>query len=291
MEEYTFSTALETALPMGIKVAAVPMDEHGLRPDALDDILSNWDEGPARKKPYLLYMVPTGQNPTGSTQPLARRKAIYEIAGRHDLYIVEDEPYYYLQLPPYTPPTPTPDHTPDHTSHLQRDELIPSYLSLDTSGRVLRLDSLSKVLAPGCRTGWITASEQVIDKFVRHNEISAQNPSGFSQVIVYTLLNHQWGHKGFLSWLVRMQEEYTWRRDVFVSACDKYLPGDVAWWVPARAGMFVRTYTSWIRCKVANVFSNGSRLTGRLIRCSRLAPGMPPFSRRYSLRPCRKRCS
>jgi len=86
-EEYTFVTAVETAAPMGVKVLGVPMDEQGLLPDVLDDLLKTWHplaHGGARK-PFLLYTVPTGQNPTGATQGEARRRAIYRVCQKHDI--------------------------------------------------------------------------------------------------------------------------------------------------------------------------------------------------------------
>jgi aromatic amino acid aminotransferase I len=84
-EEYTFVAAVETAAPLGVKTAAVPMDEDGMRADGLDDVLTSWDEkergGP---KPFLVYTVPTGQNPTGATQPAQRRRDVYAVAQKHD---------------------------------------------------------------------------------------------------------------------------------------------------------------------------------------------------------------
>lgn len=244
-EEYTFSTAVETAMPLGINIAGIKMDAHGLLATDLDHVLSNWDAtargGP---KPFLLYTVPTGQNPTGSTQPLSRRKAIYAVAEKHDLYILEDEPYYFLQMEPYVPntihtvPKPfTPQAIPPFLS-----SLIPSYLSLDTSGRVLRLDSFSKIIAPGSRTGWLTGSAQILERYMRHAEVSVQNPSGYSQIILYKLLEEAWGHQGFLQWLMYLRAEYTRRRDIIVSACEAHLPASVASWTPPAAGMF-----HWIR--------------------------------------------
>ncbi|KAK8087817.1 aromatic aminotransferase Aro8 [Apiospora hydei] len=61
--------------------------------------------------------------------------------------------------------------------------LIPSLLSMDTDGRVLRHDSFSKVVVPGSRVGWVTGSEQVIERYIRHAECCSQGPSGFSQAI------------------------------------------------------------------------------------------------------------
>ncbi|RAL66183.1 hypothetical protein DID88_005855 [Monilinia fructigena] len=100
-EEYTFASAVETAAPLGIKFLGVKMDAEGLLPEALDEILSNWDEkARGARKPFVLYTVPSGQNPTGATQGIKRRHAIYKVAQKHDLYILEDEPYYFLQMQP-----------------------------------------------------------------------------------------------------------------------------------------------------------------------------------------------
>ena len=73
---------------------------------------------------------------------LQRRKDIYRVCQKHNVIIIEDEPYYFLQMEPYHgKPTPVPDLS--NKDLLQ--SLIPSFMSLDTDGRVLRLDSLSKV--------------------------------------------------------------------------------------------------------------------------------------------------
>lgn len=239
VENYTFSSALETAIPLGINFLSIGMDDEGLIPEELDESLSTWDESERGvRKPFLLYMVPTGQNPTGATQSLQRRRAIYEVAKRQDLFIVEDEPYYYLQFPPFAS-SKTETKTQTQADQHQIPELIPSYLSIDTEGRVLRLDSMSKILAPGSRLGWVTASKQVIEKFIRQNESSSQHPSGFSQAIIYKLVNDQWGHFGFLQWLGKICFEYNMRRDIFARACEEFLPRDIVSWIPAQAGMFV----------------------------------------------------
>ncbi|KAI9376057.1 pyridoxal phosphate-dependent transferase [Aspergillus egyptiacus] len=245
MEEYTFSSAQETALPLGIKVAPIKMDKQGLLPDALDDILSNWDEAArGARKPRVLYTIPTGQNPTGATQSLERRKAIYEVAQKHDIYIIEDEPYYFLQMQPYmgaggeAVPPPA-----NHEEFLK--SLIPSYLSIDVDGRVLRLESFSKVLSPGSRTGWVVASEQIIERFLRISEVSAQHPSGISQLILFKLLDEHWGHDGYLDWLINLRMQYTTRRDILVQACEKHLPQEIASWIAPAAGMFHWIEIDW----------------------------------------------
>jgi aromatic amino acid aminotransferase I len=240
-EEYTFASAVETALPLGIRFVGVKVDDQGLLPESMDEILSNWDvQARGARKPRLLYTVPSGQNPTGATQGTARRQALYKVAQKHDIYIIEDEPYYFLQMQPYTGPD-APTVPPPANNEAFLKALIPTYLSMDVDGRVMRMDSFSKVIAPGTRVGWITASGQIVERFVRHNECSNQNPSGISQLVLYKMLDEGWGHGGYLQWLISLRLEYTRRRDVILAACEKYLPKELVSWNPPAAGMFVRS--------------------------------------------------
>ena len=237
-EEYTFSAFVETARPMGVRVCGIPIDSEGLLPDEMDQILSTWDVNVrGARKPHLLYTVPTGQNPTGATQSGERRRALYKVCQKHDVYILEDEPYYFLQMQPYTGPN-APDVPPpsSHSDFLKA--LVPSYLSMDTDGRVMRFDSFSKVISPGSRIGWVTASQQIVERYSKHADVSTQNPSGMSQLIMYKLLDEHWGHAGYLDWLIYIRLEYTKRRDTILSACAKYLPREVVSWKPPMAGMF-----------------------------------------------------
>ncbi|OAX82658.1 hypothetical protein ACJ72_02988 [Emergomyces africanus] len=244
-EEYTFSTALEAVRPLGIRAAAAKMDDQGLLPESLDELMSNWDEAArGARKPHLLYIIPSGQNPTGATHGVERRKEIYKVAQKHDLIIVEDEPYYFLQMQPYkgagTPPDPPPA---SHEEFLKT--LIASYLSIDVDGRVVRLESFSKVIAPGSRVGWVVGSEQIIERYSRHSEVSTQNPSGVAQIILFKLLDESWGHSGYLDWLINIRMEYTARRNIMLNACEKYLPKSVASWNPPAAGMFHWIKIDW----------------------------------------------
>lgn len=162
MEEYAYSSAISTCSPMGIKILGIEMDEQGMTATGLDQSLSNWDVfARGARKPRVIYLVPyfsfgrrglifsTGQNPTGASMYLQRRKDIYRVCQKHNLIIIEDEPYYFLQMDPYEgKPTVVPDLS--NTDLIK--SLIPSFMSLDVDGRVLRLDSLSKVPHPPLHT-------------------------------------------------------------------------------------------------------------------------------------------
>ncbi|KHN98506.1 Pyridoxal phosphate-dependent transferase, major domain protein [Metarhizium album ARSEF 1941] len=246
-EDFSFSTALETVIPLGIKVFGSPIDDEGLVPEAMDMLLTNWDaKERGARKPHLLYTVPSGQNPTGATQGAGRRKAIYCVCQKHDVFIIEDEPYYFLQMQPYTGRN-QPGVSPPSTVEEFVSSLIPTYVSMDIDGRVLRMDSVSKVLVPGSRLGWVVGSEQIIERYQRHAEVASQGPSGFSQIILYKLLDETWGHEGYLRWLMNLRMQYTKRRDALLAACEKHLPQEIVSWTPPAAGMFLWLHVDYAK--------------------------------------------
>ena len=235
-ERFTYPGTLMAARAQGLKTQAINMDEDGLVPEDLDVKLRCWDTLRGRK-PFVLYTIPSGQNPTGITQSTARKNAIYRVAERHDLLIIEDDPYFFLRL---NKASIAPDVSPRVSSfdHFQKS-LPTSYLSLDTSGRVIRAESTSKILAPGLRCGWLTASRQVVDIFANFAEVGPSSPSGPSQVMLYKLLVEDWGQEGFAAWLNYLSGEYAARRDVMIAACDEHLPKEICTWTRPSHGIFL----------------------------------------------------
>lgn len=121
-----------------------------------------------------------GQNPTAGTLSVQRRKDIYEVCVKFDVVIIEDDPYWYLQYPSANQSsrveTITSDDSPPRKSsgYPFLDSLVPSYLSVDYQGRVVRLDTFSKTVAPGCRMGWITTQPALCERLLRITETSTQ---------------------------------------------------------------------------------------------------------------------
>ncbi|KAF2498737.1 PLP-dependent transferase [Lophium mytilinum] len=251
-EEYTYPGTIDATKSQGLKMLGVKMDAQGLIPDDLDLKLRAWDIA-SGKKPAVLYMIPTGHNPTGTTQSAERRKAIYRIAESHDLLIIEDDPYSFLQLETDAS-EPQADSSAQALVDRYMSQLPVSYLSLDASGRVIRLDSTSKVIAPGLRCGWMTACSQIVAKFLARTEVSTVSPSGVSQVMLYKLLDETWGHEGFLGWLRNLSAQYRQRRDILVEACVRYLPTSICSWVIPAEGMFL-----WVRVDLS--------------KCAMMSPG------------------
>ena len=238
-ESYSFSSCLAASQAQGIVTFPVPIDENGIIPEKLETILDNWT--PGARKPKILYTIPTGQNPTGSSLADDRKPKIYALAQKHDFLIVEDEPYYFLQMNKYTrdesvreaelnqPPLP-------HDQFLK--SLAKTFLSLDTDGRVIRMDSFSKVLAPGSRLGWITGSKKLLSAYLALHEMTIQAPSGFTQAMVSSLL-HRWGQDGYLDWLICLRKEYTIKRNNAIDYLHEFVPPSPAFKInPPIAGMF-----------------------------------------------------
>ncbi|CAL5871252.1 uncharacterized protein PFLUO_LOCUS5500 [Penicillium psychrofluorescens] len=240
-EEFTYMNAIQTARPRGINVVGVAMDGQGIRATGkggLEDVLKNWDFRRGRQ-PHLLYTIAVGQNPTGGTLSVERKKEVYAICQKYDVIIVEDEPYWNLQFPSayemstrYRGPSSEPSlYTQNYNAQGKSsgyaflDSLVPSYLSMDTEGRVVRLDTFSKTIAPGSRLGWMTAQPGIIERVTRITEVSTQQPSGFVQSLVAKVLmgppqdEHVsakkdalgWQMDGWVRWLEGLRNSYEGR--------------------------------------------------------------------------------
>ncbi|THU90949.1 PLP-dependent transferase [Dendrothele bispora CBS 962.96] len=217
VEEHTFPSAHSLWAPMGCKGVPVKMDKDGMIPEDLERIMDGWEQNhPEVKKPHLLYTVPVGQNPTGSTLTFERKKAIYETCVKHDIIICEDDPYYFLQLPRYVSPSErngindTPQGAVSDADLLKI--LVPPFVHIDYQGRVIRLETLSKTLGPGNRLGYFVCNAAFAERLVHATEVISQAPSGWSQAIIEELLV-TWRPEGYIRWLLGVRENYGIRRD------------------------------------------------------------------------------
>ncbi|KAL4814270.1 pyridoxal phosphate-dependent transferase [Aspergillus spinulosporus] len=223
VEEYTYPSAQALWIPLGVRAVPVSADAQGISAIMLRNVLANWDEkGRGARRPRVLYLVAVGSNPTGLTISAERRKEIYDVCVEFDIIIVEDDPYYFLQYPPYSPSASfsvTEFRPLDTLSFLK--SLTPSFLSLDTQSRVIRLESFSKTVFPGLRLGYFVANPLFAERLLRATEVETQDPAGLSQAFVLALLK-KWGIDGYLEWLQRLQVQYRLRRDWIVGAFHKH---------------------------------------------------------------------
>nr|XP_008248013.1 kynurenine/alpha-aminoadipate aminotransferase, mitochondrial isoform X1 [Oryctolagus cuniculus] len=225
LNEPIYAGTLQALQPLGCNMINVASDEYGIIPDSLREVLSRWEpedsKDPKKNTPKFLYTVPNGNNPAGNSLTSDRKKEIYELARKYDFLIIEDDPYYFLQF---------------------NKSRAPTFLSMDVDGRVIRADSLSKVLSSGLRVGFLTGPKPLIERVVLHTQVSSLHTSTFTQLMVSQLL-HQWGEEGFLAHTERVIHFYRNQRDAALAAADKWLSGLAEWHVPT-AGMFL-----WIKVK------------------------------------------
>lgn len=139
VESPTFPGSLRTIHSFGAQVEAVPMDDDGIRVDLVEETLVRLrDEG---KRAKLLYLIPTHQNPAGSTLPLARRERLLELAREHRVLLMEDDAYGELWF---------------------GEEPPPSLFSLSGGELAIKVATFSKLIATGLRLGWNLAPPALI---------------------------------------------------------------------------------------------------------------------------------
>ena len=223
LEDPSYPGAIGPLQAAGCALAGVPVDTEGMVPSELERTLSEWAEGP---KPRVLYLIPHGQNPSGSTMPMQRKEEIYAVAARHSLLIIEDDPYYALQY---------------------GDASNGSFASIDVDGRVLRLDSFSKVLGGGMRLGWASGPAPLIERLMLAQQVSTMQASTMSMTLAARLL-HSWGLDKYRAHVREVRDFYAERRSFMQKCAEKHLTGLASWSAPS-AGMFfceIATATRWL---------------------------------------------
>jgi len=129
IEDFTYSAFKMLAAMLGIRLIPCPTDEHGIIPDALAELCR-------RHTVAALFVQPTIHNPTCLTMPLDRRQQLVEVAGSHDIAIIEDDAYRFLHE---SPPARFADLAPSHTLHIA---------------------SLSKAFSPALKVSYLLVAEQ-----------------------------------------------------------------------------------------------------------------------------------
>jgi len=220
IEEPTYAGTLAAIRPLGGNILTVETDHQGMIPSALRAVLSKFQRHKVRPAgsttPKLLYTIPNGCNPTGGSLTLERKKEIYEIAREYDLLILEDDPYYFLQ---FSKPR------------------VPTYLSLDVDGRVLRFDSFSKIMSSGLRVGFLSGPQAFVQRVIYHQMVSAVHTPGLSQMMMSELFK-RWDIEGLEEHTDRVVEFYRKQKDVMIKSAEKWLTG-LAEWSEPKAGMFL----------------------------------------------------
>lgn len=210
VETPTYLGALQAFAPMEPAVEGVAADADGLSVDALETRLARGG------RPRFLYVLPNFQNPTGRTLDEARRQALVATARRHGLPLVEDDPYgdLWFEAPP---PAPLAARWPEGSVYL---------------------GSLSKVLAPGLRLGYVVAPPALFPKLLQAKQAADLHTPGFNQRVAARVLAD-----GFLErHLPQVRALYRAQRDAMLAALQTHLGALNVQWSRPGGGMFL-----WLR--------------------------------------------
>jgi DNA-binding transcriptional MocR family regulator len=194
----------------GARIVPVAGDADGIDPAALEEVI-------VRERPALLYLVPTFANPTGRTLPVERRAAVVDLAARHRMWVVEDDPYGELRY---------------------RGEPVPALAAQPgAEGRVLHLGSFSKIAFPGMRLGWLRAPAGLMPALTVAKQAADLHTSTIDQAAAAAWL----AGVDLDAHVRRLCLAYRERRDAMMAALPDAVPAGSEWSDPD-GGMF-----TWVR--------------------------------------------
>lgn len=206
VEEPTYLAAVQAFMLNGARMVGVPTDDDGILPDALEAAIQ-------QHAPKFLYLIPTFQNPSGRSMPLARREAVAEILRRYRLVLVEDDPYGALRF--------------------EGDAAPPIAALPGLARQTVLLNSMSKIVSPGLRVGWMRAEGPILRVLgIAKSAVTLQS-AALNQLAVA----HYLTHFDLDDHIRRVAESYRVRRDVMYDGLVAMLP-DAAHVTKPQGGMF-----------------------------------------------------
>jgi 2-aminoadipate transaminase len=211
VEAPTFLATIQCFRLYGADLVGAPIDADGVKVDELEKLI-------IEHKPKLIYLIPTFGNPSGAMLSLERRKRVLELAVQHKVLVVEDDPYgeLYFNAPP--PP-----------SMLALSDSIPG-----SRDWLAHCGSLSKVLSPGLRVGWLIAPPELLAKATMCKQFSDAHTSNLAQATAceYLKMNRMAGA------LARVRPAYAERAQALGANLKKVLGDGIEFSAP-QGGMFV----------------------------------------------------
>ena len=206
-ENPSFIGALNAFRSIGAVPVGVPLEDDGINLEMLEEVLKT------HPKAKFMYLIPTFQNPAGITTSLEKRKAVYALAQKYDIMILEDNPYGELRF---------------------AGENVPTYKSMDTDGRVMYCGSFSKILSAGMRVGFVCGNEAVVQKMVVAKQVEDVHTNQFFQMIV----------AGFMqecdmdAHVAKINALYKHKATLMIEALERYMPKEVKFTRP-EGGLFL----------------------------------------------------
>lgn len=210
VEAPTFLATIQCFRLYGANVIGAPIDANGVDVDRLEALI-------AEHKPKLVYLVPTFGNPGGAMLSLERRKRVLELAARTRTVVVEDDPYAELYFGDAPPP-----------SMLSLSAQVPG-----SREWLVHCGSLSKILSPGLRVGWMVAPPEMLARATMCKQFSDAHTSNLTQATAA----HYLGMNRLPTALATVRSTYAERAQVMAECLRKEL-GDAISFSAPQGGMF-----------------------------------------------------
>ncbi|MBE6799218.1 MAG: PLP-dependent aminotransferase family protein [Ruminococcaceae bacterium] len=206
-ENPSFIGSLNAFRSFGLNLVGVDMDDDGMNIEKLEAALK------ANPNAKFIYTIPTFQNPSGVCMSLAKRKAVYELAKKYQILILEDNPYSDTRF---------------------AGKELPTIKSFDTDGLVIYAGTFSKVISPGLRVGYAIAPKEIISKMVVCKQTSDVHTSIFSQMICHEFMTKY----DYEEHLDRNRVIYRKKCDLMTYLMDKNI-GDKISYIKPEGGLFI----------------------------------------------------
>ena len=194
VEEPSYVNAIKSFQIQGADVLGVPVQEDGVDIERLELAM--------KQGAKLFYTIPDFGNPSGVTMSLAKRKTVYELAVKYGVLILEDDTYGLLRY---------------------RNERLPRIKEWDTEGAVVYISSMSKLIAPAIRTGFLAADKEFVKRVI---PIKAVSTNGVTSIIQYALWR-MLEESNMLAQIQKICGIYAEKLLVMEESMDKYFPSSV----------------------------------------------------------------
>jgi 2-aminoadipate transaminase len=252
VEGPTFLATIQCFRLYGAQLISAPIDADGVDTGKLEQLITE-------HKPKFVYLIPTFGNPSGAMLSLARRKKVLEMAVRHRTVIVEDDPYgdlYFGKAPPPSILALTPE--------------VPGSREL-----VVHCGSLSKVLSPGLRIGWMIAPAELLAKATMCKQFSDAHTSTFAQATAAQYLK-----SGRMpATLANVRKVYGERAQAMGAALKRELGDAIAFEQPG-GGLFFWARLTGANGKLADANVLAKKAIEKLVA---FVPGAPFFAEKPDL--------
>lgn len=206
-ENPSFIGSLNCFRSYGCKLCGVDVESDGMNIEALENTLKE------NKNVKLIYTIPNFQNPSGATMSLEKRKAVYELAKKYNVIILEDNPYGELRV---------------------SGEKLPSIKSFDDDGIVVYAGSFSKILSPGLRVAYAVAPKEIVAKMTVGKQAEDVHTPMLNQMIVNEWLNNY----DINAHINKIRKIYSEKLNLMCDLLDEKLP-DFFNYVKPEGGLFV----------------------------------------------------